>query len=65
MTKENWERLAILMKLDLDAIHHQKPMTKETRTELTALLEKTREVDEHPEDWDWGCLCQLCCSYGD
>ena len=29
------------------------------------LLELTRAIDEHPEDYDGPCFCQLCCSYGD
>jgi len=44
---------------------YQAPMVISDKLEMNTLLEKTREIDEHPEDWDWGCLCQLCCSYGD
>lgn len=65
MKKEEWARLAILCKADLDAVYHQKPMIEAEKLELNTLLDKTRDVDEHPEDWEWGCLCQLCCSYGD
>ena len=29
------------------------------------MLDLTGGMEEHPEDWDWPCMCQLCCSYGD
>lgn len=29
------------------------------------LLRKTRYVEEHPDDYNGPCECQLCCSYGD
>ncbi len=29
------------------------------------LLEKTRAIDEHPEDYNGPCLCQMCMSYAD
>lgn len=28
-------------------------------------LSLTRLLDEHPEEWDGPCECQLCLSYGD
>ena len=28
------------------------------------LLEFTRLLDKHPEEWDGPCECQLCLSYG-
>lgn len=59
MNKEDWKRLDELFSTN------QEKLTKEQRGERDALFEKTREVDEHPEDWDSPCLCQLCCSYGD
>lgn len=65
MKERDWKRLAILSKADLDAIYHQIPMADAEKQELNTLLDKTKEVDEHPAYWDWGCLCQLCCSYGD
>ena len=59
MDKEDWKRLDELFSKSLEGL------TKEERLELDILFEKTREADEHPEDWDSPCLCQLCCSYGD
>ncbi len=29
------------------------------------MLELTLEFDEHPEGFEDGCCCRLCCSYGD
>ena len=65
MDTVDWVRLAVLHELDLKAICDQKPMLKKDKHEMNVLLDKTMDVDGHPEDWDWGCLCQLCCSYGD
>lgn len=27
------------------------------------MMEVTVDMDEHPEWFDYGCLCALCCSY--
>jgi hypothetical protein len=59
MTKEEWERLNVLC----SKTRHK--ITCVENRELQILLDKTMLVDEHPEDWDGPCLCQLCCSYMD
>lgn len=59
MTKEEWKRLEELFSTSRERI------TENERIERDTLYEKTREADEHPEDFEWPCLCQLCCSYGD
>ncbi len=58
MTEKDWKRLDELFS-------KSRALTKEEQNECDALFEKTREVDEHPEDWDSPCQCQLCMSYGD
>ena len=65
MTKQDWKRLAVLSKEHANDYFKERTMSEKNKKEYGRLLDKTREVAEHPEDWDWGCLCQLCCSYGD
>ncbi len=59
MTKEDWKRLDKLFLVNREGL------TKEERDECDTLFEMTKDVDEHPEDWDSPCQCQLCMSYGD
>jgi len=35
------------------------------KAERDMLLEMTTLLEEHPEDYEGPCLCQLCQSYGD
>ena len=53
MTPEEWKELERAYELKL------------TEERIEELLKKTEEVDEHPEDYDGPCWCQLCCSYAD
>jgi hypothetical protein len=60
MTKMEWEDLE-----HLGELHAEKKISKIGMDNYTTLLERTMEVDEHPEDYEGPCLCKLCCSYGD
>lgn len=35
------------------------------KKERNLLLDMTKMLDEHIEDYDGPCLCKECCSYGD
>lgn len=59
MTEQDWKRLDKLFSMNSDKL------SLVERREREILFNKTKLVDEHPEDWDSPCLCQLCCSYGD
>ena len=65
MDTVDWARLAVLSELAIKDYNGFIKMSEIEKLEHEVLLEKTQKVEEHPEDWDWGCLCQLCCSYGD
>ncbi len=60
MDKEDWNNLEHLFKLEA-----RNKISKIGKDNLETLIQKTREVDEHPEDWDWWCECQSCQSYAD
>ncbi len=38
---------------------------KSLQDENRQLLDLSRELDEHPEEYEGPCLCKLCASYGD
>ena len=59
MTEKDWKRLDELFSISVEQI------TIKEEQEREALFEMTKDVDEHPGEWDSPCLCQLCCSYGD
>lgn len=59
MIEKDWKRLDELCSKNQDKL------TEKEESERDFLFKMTREVDEHPEDWDNPCECQLCCSYGD
>jgi hypothetical protein len=40
------------------------PSACQWQIERDQLLEMTRSLDEHPEDYDGPCACQLCRTYG-
>lgn len=50
MTQEEWGELESLRE-NCDRYHE--------------LMKKTEAEEEHPEDYDGPCWCQLCQSYGD
>jgi hypothetical protein len=57
MTKEEWEELD-----KLGIIGNKSPSEIDRENEL---IEKTKEEEEHPEEYGGPCMCKLCCSYGD
>lgn len=59
MDKEDWKRLDHLFGM------LPKDQTWKEHHEQNELFTKTRQAEEHPEDWDSPCLCQLCISYAD
>ena len=60
MTKEDWDNLKYLSELDIQ--HNLSPIGKDN---YHTLIEQTRQIDEHPEEWDGPCVCKLCMSYAD
>lgn len=59
MTAEEWNRLEELSFVD------EQQLFPAQRELYRTLLEKTQQEDEHPEDYEGHCFCQLCLSYGD
>ena len=57
MTEEEWMELEHLS----GARNRVDP--RDARARHKELLEKTREVDEHPDEYEGNCLCRLCMSY--
>jgi len=41
----------------------KKLLNKNTTGEQVYQL--TKDIDEHPDEWEGPCLCRLCQSYGD
>ncbi len=56
MISEDWDHLQYLSAANLS------PMG---RLHYDELLDRTIEEEEHPEDYDGPCFCELCRSYGD
>lgn len=46
-------------------VHQQQAELERLKLENGQLLDLTRELNEHPDDYDGPCLCKLCLSYGD
>ena len=59
MTEKDWKRLDELFSKS------EEQLTKKEEQEREALFAMTKDVDEHPGEWDSPCQCQLCMSYGD
>lgn len=59
MKRKDWKRLDELFTIS------SKEITKKEEVERDKLFDKTKEVDEHPEDWDSPCQCYECMSCGD
>jgi len=59
MTEQEWKDLGSISMIPRRQLF---PWQKKLYREL---LKKTEAEDEHPEDYEGPCFCQLCMSYGD
>ena len=59
----NLKTLQYLRKRAVQVRTEQGYESKEMREIEECMLDLTDGTEEHPEDWDWPCLCNLCRSY--
>lgn len=63
-TAKTWPDVAEEMVRLRDLSAAAKDSTERKRLEVL-MFETSRGVDEHPEDWNHSCGCNLCLSYAD
>ena len=55
MKKEEWTQLEMLNEKDIRAM-----LSTKERLALTVLFHMTEKEADHPEEWEWPCLCYEC-----